>query len=441
MYGYEWTEENGIFRLTINAKIQKEIRPVFHEELDFFGMDQYWDYPKDTTAPLLWAEGVRRYVLNGVCVAEAQGGGFYTKPTIKRLTEERLKLVPIDTNRLYEVNRQIMLSLEQKAVQFIQTQYEHYLPLGFSFVCAFSGGKDSLALLDLMTKALAPKDYYVVFSNTGMELSDTLNAVQKAKKRWPELRFEEAKCHMDPTETWDEFGPPGRRMRSRASLIYDNAKKTGGLLTRFDFVGFDEVQSITFEQPGQIQQALKHYMEYGEIKGFDASLSSGAGVIVLGNIDADRFDTNKNMVANISEVFGESATLDRFHGFIPGWEIPRMTTGMIAKGWAINTEYFAEVMHALRDDLTYSAVVDAMIDFPSNADKRHMTAIKRLCTAFLKLLFPHVQTPNDIDRQEFIDYCLNPAIEMRSAIYKQLCIIDAKEYDVPSKRIPEIVCK
>ena len=81
MYGYEWTEENGIFRLTINAKIQKEIRPVFHEELDFFGMDQYWDYPKDTTAPLLWAEGVRRYVLNGVCVAEAQGGGFYTKPT------------------------------------------------------------------------------------------------------------------------------------------------------------------------------------------------------------------------------------------------------------------------------------------------------------------------------------------------------------------------
>lgn len=34
---------------------------------------------------------------------------------------------------------------------------------------------------------------------------------------------------------------------SRASLIYDNAKKTGGLLTRFDYVGFDEVQSITFE--------------------------------------------------------------------------------------------------------------------------------------------------------------------------------------------------
>ena len=29
------------------------------------------------------------------------------------------------------------------------------------------------------------------------------------------------------------------------------------------------------------------------------------------------FDINKNMVEHISEVFGESATLDRFHGFIP----------------------------------------------------------------------------------------------------------------------------
>ena len=123
MYGYEWTEEYGIFRLTVNAKIQKEIRPVFHEELDFFGMDRFWDYPKDTDAPLLWAEGIRRYVMNGVCVAEAIGGAFYTKPEIKRLTEERLQLQPIDTERLYEVNQSLMISLEQKAVNFIQEQH------------------------------------------------------------------------------------------------------------------------------------------------------------------------------------------------------------------------------------------------------------------------------------------------------------------------------
>ena len=260
MYGYEWTEENGIFRLTINAKIQKEIRPVFHEELDFFGMDQYWDYPKDTTAPLLWAEGVRRYVLNGVCVAEAQGGGFYTKPTIKRLTEERLKLVPIDTDRLYEVNRQIMLSLEQKAVQFIQTQYEHYLPLGFSFVCAFSGGKDSLVLLDLMTKALAPKDYYVVFSNTGMELSDTLKTFVDAQKHWPGVRFKEAKCHMDMEESWNEFGPPASKLRWCCSV----RKSVPTLMLLSELTGKD-TKAVVFDGV-RAEESLRRskYTEVGE---------------------------------------------------------------------------------------------------------------------------------------------------------------------------------
>lgn len=213
MYGYEWTDEYGIFRLTIDAKIQKEIRPVFREELDFFGMDQYWDYPKDTDAPILWAEGIRQYVLNGECIAVAQGGSFYAKPTVELRTDKHLKLKAIDTKRLYEVNKTLLVNLEQLAILFIQEQYKKYSPKGFSFICAFSGGKDSLLLLDLVSKALAPSSFYVVFSNTGMELQTTLQAVERAKKHWPTLRFEEARCHMDPTESWDEFGPPGRRMR------------------------------------------------------------------------------------------------------------------------------------------------------------------------------------------------------------------------------------
>lgn len=213
MYGYEWTEEYGIFRLTISTNLHKEIRPVFHEELDFFGMDEFWDYPKDTDAPLMWAEGIRKYVMNGKCVAEAQGGGFYTKPVINRLTEERLQLHPVDVQRLYELNKPLMQSLEQKSVQFIQEQHEKYLRKGYAFVCAFSGGKDSLVLLDLCDRALAPSDFYVVFSNTGMELSDTLKSVEKAKAHWPELRFEEAKCHLEPEKTWKKFGPPASRLR------------------------------------------------------------------------------------------------------------------------------------------------------------------------------------------------------------------------------------
>lgn len=226
---------------------------------------------------------------------------------------------------------------------------------------------------------------------------------------------------------------------SRAALVYDNAKKMSGLLSRFDYVGFDESQSIKFDQPSQIQAALKHYMEFGEIKGFDAQMAAKAGIIVLGNINANRFDVNKNMVAEINPIFQESATLDRFHGFISGWEIPRLNQDLIAHGWALNTEYFAEVLHALRDDLIYAAIVDESICVPNKADKRDLVAIQRICTAFVKLLFPHARSKNDISKEDFLKYCLDPAKDMRQIIRKQLSIIDPKEYGAPGKRdVPDI---
>ena len=226
---------------------------------------------------------------------------------------------------------------------------------------------------------------------------------------------------------------------SRASLIYDNQKKTGGLLTRFDFVGFDEIQSMTFDKPSQIQTALKDYMEFGEVQGFDAQVVADAGVIVLGNINASRFNVNENMMEEVSSVFSESASLDRFHGFIPGWKIPRMHQGLVANGWALNTEYFAEVLHLLRDDLTYTTIVDECLAVPAKPDKRDLTAIKRLCTAFVKLLYPNATCKDDIPADEFIKYCLEPAKEMRGVIKKQLCIIDPKEFNVPGKKdIPDI---
>ena len=71
-----------------------------------------------------------------------------------------------------------------------------------------------------------------------------------------------------------------------------------------------------------------------------------------------------------------------------------------------------------------------------------MTAIKRLCTALMKLLFPHVLSPDDICKTDFEQYCLKPALEMRGVIKKQLCIIDPKEFDVAGKRnIPEVKMK
>jgi phosphoadenosine phosphosulfate reductase len=241
MYGYEWTEEYGIYRLSINSKIIKEIRPVFKEELDYFGMDAYWRYP-DTDAPLLWAEGIRRYVLNGECIAEAKGGGFYTKPTIEAYKRD-IQLQPVDISRLWQENEALMKGLEQKAVSYMREKYELFKKQGYAFVVAFSGGKDSLVLLDLASKTLSPDEFYVVFSNTGMELKCTLEAVERAKRRWSNLRFYEAESHMKPETTWDEFGPPGRRMRWCCAVH----KSVPTILKLREITGNYDVKAVVFD--------------------------------------------------------------------------------------------------------------------------------------------------------------------------------------------------
>lgn len=224
---------------------------------------------------------------------------------------------------------------------------------------------------------------------------------------------------------------------SRAKLFYDMQRRTPGLVARYDFVVLDEVQTISFPDVSEIAGALKGYLESGECRIGSERVTGSAGLVLMGNIAEERMDENKNMFVELPELFREGALLDRFHGFIKGWDVPRMRENMKAEGWALNVEYFSEIMHALREELIYPGLVDALLDVPRSADHRDTTAIKRICSGFLKLLFPHVRKVEDINKEEFEKYCLAPAKEMRRIIKRQLHLIEPNEYkdEVPDIKV------
>lgn len=226
---------------------------------------------------------------------------------------------------------------------------------------------------------------------------------------------------------------------SRAKMFYDISKRTPGLVSRYDYVAFDEIQSIKFTDAMEMQGALKGYLESGEYRVGDTRGIGDAGLILLGNIDSDLMDVSQNMFKDLPEIFHESALLDRFHGFIKGWNIPKMKESLKANGWALNTEYFGEILHTLRDELSYRAVVDQLLQLPKNSATRDTEAIKRICTGYLKLLFPNATDVNKVDISLFETYCLAPAMEMRRVIKTQLGIIDKGEFG--GTVIPEITIK
>ncbi len=117
-----------------------------------------------------------------------------------------------------------------------------------------------------------------------------------------------------------------------------------------------------------------------------------------------------------------------------------MKDNLKVSGWALNSEYFCSVMHMLRDDASYRAIVDALVDFSDDAYVRHTEAVKRIATAYLKLLFPNVRSVADVYPKEFMKYCLRPAIKMRKTIWRQLSILDA-EYKNQDKLMPEFTLK
>ena len=63
------------------------------------------------------------------------------------------------------------------------------------------------------------------------------------------------------------------------------------------------------------------------------------------------------MFFELPEPFHRVPFLDRIHGFIKGWDLPRMNDDLKAFGWALNSEYFSSIMHELRDDPSYSCLL------------------------------------------------------------------------------------
>ncbi len=223
---------------------------------------------------------------------------------------------------------------------------------------------------------------------------------------------------------------------TRAKLIYDINKKQDGIVAVKDFVALDEIREASYMQDEEIQSALQAIMENGKYRASDNhEVNADAGIIFLGNIDSGSMDEYKNLMAELPRPFRQTQFLDRIHGFIKGWELPRMNDDLKVHGWALNSEYFSSILHLLRDDPSYRAIVDAMVVMPPRADTRDTEAIKRICTAYLKLLFPNVRQTGDIQAGDFARYCLRPAMDMRAIIRLQMGIIDERE---AGKTIPEL---
>ncbi|MDD2228408.1 MAG: BREX system Lon protease-like protein BrxL [Candidatus Cloacimonetes bacterium] len=215
---------------------------------------------------------------------------------------------------------------------------------------------------------------------------------------------------------------------SRAGIFYNLSTKTPGIIHNYDFLALDEVETIQFSNDEDILGAFKNYLENGKIVVGQYKNVSDCGLMLLGNISLNRQlqPRHEDFFAHLPKFFHSSALVDRIHGFIPGWILFRFTEDLKLRGYALNTEYFSEIMHLLRCQTESGQIVQEALQIPQNADTRDTKAVIKLCTAYMKLLFPHVRSLEEIAPETFKDYILTPALRSRGIIRQQLATMDAE---------------
>lgn len=255
MYSYTFdSETGGIILNSTPTNFSKEPRPVYAAELDILGFDKYWDYNKQNDVPYMWAES-NTYWYRGVQIAKTKGGDLYTAPELQPVRDENgsipfgkadgAKLEQMDIEAMCAANEDLLTVIEDSTVKKIVKEYEKFKDKLDIFHVAFSGGKDSAVLLDLVKKALPKGSFVVIFGDTGMEFPDTYEAVEETKKRCEAdgTPFYIARSHFEPKDSWELFGPPARVLRWCCSVHKSTPQtlKMREITGKDDYIGMDFV--------------------------------------------------------------------------------------------------------------------------------------------------------------------------------------------------------
>lgn len=215
MYSFDWNPKTGGYVLNTQSVrfVAHEIRPVFAEELKLVGFDAHFKFDETETRPICWARQ-NVYIHKGEEIARLEKTQYGKPLNPVFLAKKNYWLTPVDVEAMLadERNRSLMDALVADTLKRLKEMFDEYARSCDIAYIGFSGGKDSVTLLDLCHRAL-PLSVPVVFSDTDMELPDTYAMWELIQKRYPDRPFYRARASVSALENWRRFGPPSQTLR------------------------------------------------------------------------------------------------------------------------------------------------------------------------------------------------------------------------------------
>ena len=210
-----------------------------------------------------------------------------------------------------------------------------------------------------------------------------------------------------------------------------NTGKIGEVGVR-DSVVFDEIANTDFTDPRAFVSIMQGYMQDAKFSRGKKEILAFASLVFVGNLDVQGnlpHEKYYHLFEPLPDFLQVIAFLDRIHGYLPGWEIPKLAPNSYSKDYGFITDYFCEIMHELRRPDLLGALRHRFV-LVDHARRTHgvsgrdQRAVMKTTSGLLKLICPDGRVTD-----EELEDILSLSCELRQRVRDQLHLIAPGEYD------------
>jgi ATP-dependent Lon protease len=210
-----------------------------------------------------------------------------------------------------------------------------------------------------------------------------------------------------------------------------NSGKVGEVGLR-DAVVFDEIANTDFTDPKALVSIMQGYMQDAKFSRGKKEILAFASLVFVGNLDVQGVLPHEqyyHLFEPLPDFLQVIAFLDRIHGYLPGWEIPKISPNSYSKDYGFITDYFCEIMHELRHIDLFTEIRSRfdLVDSAGNTNGisgRDQRAVSKTTSGLLKLIYPDGKVTD-----EELESILGVSCELRQRVRDQLHLIAPGEYD------------
>lgn len=211
-----------------------------------------------------------------------------------------------------------------------------------------------------------------------------------------------------------------------AKMFVNNATGQRGLVCQYDVVCFDEISGISFDSKEGIN-IMKGYMESGEFSRGKESIRADGSMVFVGNFDVDV--EHQQRVGHLfgplpAEMRDDTAWMDRIHGYLPGWDVPKVSRDLFTDHFGLVSDFFSECLSRLRYESRVSTL-QSRVTLGGALSGRDTNAVNKTASGLLKLLYPSAELPI---LDEDIEWAVRLALEVRRRVKEQQKRIGSAEF-------------